>query len=54
MTPEQALEILDHVASKSKMSREDHVQIQTATEILSKVLKEIKKIEGDIDERVKK
>jgi len=46
MTPEEALQILDHAASLSPMGRLEHIRIQQAAQILQQFLVSTKEEKG--------
>lgn len=43
MTPEQALQILDRAVSLAPLSRQDHQQLISAIEVLSKLIEKDQK-----------
>ena len=42
MTPEQALQLLDHAASAAQGNRADHVNIQNATKVLQDFIADVR------------
>jgi len=38
MTPQQALELLDNVIARMPLTREDHVRVQQAVQVLAKAI----------------
>jgi len=38
MTPQQALQLLDNVIARMPLTREDHVRVQQAVQVLAKAI----------------
>ena len=50
ITPEQALQLLDHAASAAQGNRADHIQIQQATKVLTQFISDARIKENFVNE----